>query len=138
LLLSQPVLGLGDLEPPLSVQGDETDPQVGTTEVDGEVFTGLFTAGVAEDEGRDCGEGESVDRNIVSPAARTCETGRQRLTHRYDLSVLLKTLVQSLLEGVYDHPHPLGRDYVQKADEQVEIRENRRAGNQLESANMIR
>lgn len=54
LLLGQPVLGLGDLEPPLSVQGDQTDPQVGTTEVDGEVFTGLFTAGVAEDEGRDC------------------------------------------------------------------------------------
>ena len=54
LLLGQPVLGLGHLEPPLSVQGDQTDPQVGTTEVDGEVFTGLFAARVAKDEGRDC------------------------------------------------------------------------------------
>jgi hypothetical protein len=54
LLLGQPILGLGDLEPPLSVQSDQTDPQVGTTEVDGEVFTGLFAAGVAKDEGRDC------------------------------------------------------------------------------------
>jgi hypothetical protein len=36
------------------VQGDQTDPQVGTTEVDGEVFTGLFAARVAKDEGRDC------------------------------------------------------------------------------------
>ena len=63
---------------------------------------------------------------------RMVEIGRQRLTHRYDLPVLLKTLVQSLLEGVYDHPHPLGRDYDHDAGKQIEIREDGRAGNQLE------
>lgn len=55
---------------------------------------------------------------------RMVEIERQRLTHRYDLSVLLKTLVQSLLEGVYDHPHPLGRDYVRSSDKQMGFRAN--------------
>jgi len=56
LLFGQPVFGLGDLEPTLSVEGDEADPQVGTTEIDSEELSGLFALGVSKDKGRDCVE----------------------------------------------------------------------------------
>jgi hypothetical protein len=41
LLLGQSVLGLGDFEFPFTLESDETDSEVGTAQIDGEVFPRL-------------------------------------------------------------------------------------------------
>ena len=116
LLFGQPVFGLGDLEPTLSVEGDEADPQVGTTEIDSEELSRLFALGVSKDKGRDCvvrwpcGVGGGGDRVTSVGTSTWSNRNRGRLTHRDDLSLLLQPLVQRLLKGVHDHPHPLRGD----------------------------
>jgi hypothetical protein len=63
-------------------------------------------------------------KGIISAAVKDGRIGRLGLTHRYDLAVLLETLVQGLLKGVYDHSHPLGRDYMHSSDKRMSFREN--------------
>jgi hypothetical protein len=46
LLLGQSILGLSDLKLALSLQSDETHSEVGTTEIDSEVFSLFLTLGV--------------------------------------------------------------------------------------------
>lgn len=54
LLFSQPILCLGDLEFTMSLQGDQAHSEVGTTEIDGEVFTLFLSTWVTKDERGDC------------------------------------------------------------------------------------